>query len=56
MNPALLSAFEVAFARLGAPMQRVLARAVPRAVEFGGRGAAEQLLRDALQGSGCAPH
>lgn len=54
VDPDLLSAFEVAFARLGAPMQRVLARAVPRAVEFGGRAATEQLLRDALQGSGCS--
>lgn len=49
VEAGLLSEFEVAFAQLPASVQCCLGRALPRAVDFGGRAAAEQMLRDALQ-------
>lgn len=46
----LLGAFERRFPGLAPAHQRYLHSALPRAVEFEGREAAEALMRDALQG------
>lgn len=52
VEPRLLSALELGFARLAPAVQQCLHRALPRAAHFGGRPAVEQLMQDALQG-GC---